>query len=113
MTPLAHQGPTAGEFPLAIVRGMRPSMRLLPQDAQNLSSALFDDLPLLLNDGSIHPILRVTHTLAGSFRSFLNAGTACRGNSQHLLLGKSARAEVSGERFFNNDVLAQPKSLNR
>src|SRR3984957_11172558 len=107
MATLAHQGPAAGEFPLAIVRRMRPSVRLLPQNAQNLSAALFDDLPLLLNDRSINPILRVTHTLTSSFRSFLNAGTACRGNSQHLLLGKTARAKVSGEGFFNNDVLSQ------
>src|ERR1700691_3178750 len=93
MTTLPNQRSSTRKLPDTVIGRMRPRMRLLSHDAKDLSARLLNDLPFLLNGGSIHPILGVADALAAGSCRVKNAGAACRGRTQHPGLREGPRVK--------------------
>src|SRR5437773_2156055 len=108
--------PAARVPPDAIVRRMRPRVRLIADDPQDLAAGLRENLALLRDGRGVDPVFGVAHALAARARGGQNAVATGQGLAEHGLLGKSVASEllpsgtrrpvISRKRLFDDDVLA-------
>src|SRR2546427_296293 len=116
MAGLPADRPAARVPPAAVVRRMRPGVRLIADDPEYLAAGLRDYLALLGDRRGVHPVFGVAHALAGLARGGQNAVAAGQGLAEHGLLEKGVASEllprgarrpvISRKRLFDDDVLA-------
>ena len=120
MATLPHQRAAAREFPDAVIRGVRPAVRFIADDPQDLPAGLLKDFALLLDGGRVHPIFGVADQFPRLARGGGDAVRARHGFGEHLLFWKivaakvrAARAVVAREGLLDDDVLAAAKRFDR
>src|SRR2546425_383812 len=108
--------PAARVPPDAVVRRMRPRVRLIADDPEYLAAGLRENLALLGDRRGVDPVFGVAHALSARARGGQNAVATGQGLAEHGLLGKGVASEllpsgtrrpvISRKRLFDDDVLA-------